>query len=1162
MERKRHKSKAMLDSAASILFLMSTLGILLVPGLDTASAQETHGLISGTVVDAQGGVVSGAAVTLRNELTTISQSLQSNDAGHFVFPAVLPGVYTVSIEMKGFEKLEQTGINILPADRRDLGSLQLRLGSTVTKVTVAGTTNPVQTTSSAQSAIITTSELAALPSEGRDYMALVRLLPGSSQLGEGASNLSGVTATPQFNGVSNPMGVYVSTDGVISSTSKYSYDNVPTTMENIEDIKVLSANYEAQYGNVTGAIINVVTKSGTTNFHGGAYYYVRNEDLNANDFFNNLVGAPRPRYRYNTFGGTLGGPLWGPGPFKALKNKMFFFGAFDDEPSTTPAGPRYYTMPTALERQGDFSQSYIPGTSTLYTILNPLTGQPLAGNTLAGTGLINPTMQQVLSIFPLPNFTNTAVSDGQYNYVLSDSNQSPTNMESVRIDYAPADKWRIFGRFQRTSAQNIGRTGGYSVFAGWQNASESNIALTDRYELNVTTAINPHMVNVFAIGHNSEAGTSGLPKAFLNQFEMPALGISLPQPYPANNPYNLLPSMSFNIANGVGWSYNSRFPNRNYQYTYSIDDGFTYLRGNHQFKLGLYSDLESFQIPDDDAYGCYAGCFYFGSPNPNDPFNVGNPFAEALAGYFDSYTVSTSIHNFQGDTRGLDWYAQDSWRASRKLAFNYGVRFSYDIPPATVKDGAMLNFSLYNASDAPPLFQPVMVNGTRVAESPVTGAIEPTPYLDAFVPGIGNPAPGSVLEGSPGWHGLFNGKGVLVAPRFGFAYDPFGNGKTVVRGGLGYFYGQRDFSGDLYSVHGNPPNIFYPTQYYGSMTSFATATGLLGPSTMYYLDPNAGLPYTIQWNLGVEREIEPLHSVLGVAYVANASHNGRYSINLNEVPYGAEFLAKNQDPTTGTPLPDNYFRPYPGYSTITDGIWGDNGNYNSLQVTFNRKFAHHLSYGVSYTWSKSLDDNRGTTYLPGSLTYGPSSLNMPNRLTADWVWQLPKASERWNNMFSRSALDGWKFAGTSSFISGRPVAVGLGTTNGENTTGGGDGARVIVTGNAVLPKSQRTFDRYFNTNAFALPAVGTIGTGWVPELYGPGMNNWDMSLMKDFSIKEKVTTQLRFEGYNIFNHTQFSSVNASAVFDPTTGQQVNNALGQLNGDWGPRIVQLALRLNF
>lgn len=1146
---------------ALIVFVLALLGVALFLPTGVAFAQATHGLIGGTVEDPQGAVIPGAKITARNQQTTASESTQSNASGYFIFPELLPGTYAVSVEKGGFQKLTISDIHLLPADRRNLGTLRLNLGSTTSSITVVGTQNPVQTTSSAQSAIITTREMAALPSLGRDYMALARLLPGSSQLGNGASNLGGVTATPKFNGVSNPMGVYVSTNGVISSTSNYSYDNNPTTMDNIASVKVLTSNYEAQYGKVTGAIINVETKSGTSNFHGGAYYYVRNEAFNANDFFNNRVGSPRPRYRYNTFGGTLGGPIWGPGRFESLKNRLFFFFAYDNEPNSTPAGPRYYTMPTSLERQGDFSQSYIPGTNTLYTVLDPLTGQPLSGNVIP-TGQINQMTQKVLNNFPMPNFTNRAVSNGNYNYVVNDSNRQPMNMESIRVDYAPAEKWRIFGRFQRLLAQNIGRTGGYSVFAGWQNASSSNIALTKRYEFNVTTTLSPHMVNVFSAGHVSQPGTSGLPQAFLNEFEMPAVGVNFPQLYPKNNPYNLLPSMSFNIANGPSWSYNSRFPNINTVYSWSLADDLSYILGTHQLKFGVYADLESFQIPNDDARGCYAGCLSFGSPNPNNPFNAGNPFAEALFGYFDSYAASTSLHNFQGDTRSVEWYAQDNWQAARTLSLNYGVRFTDDIPPATVIDGAMLNFGLYKPSEAPPLYQPVLVNGTRMAQNPVTGALEPIAYAGYFVPGIGNPAPGSVLVGTSNWHGLMNGKGVLVAPRFGFAYEPFGNGKTAIRGGVGFFYGQRDFSGDMYSVHGNPPNVFAPTQYYGSLATFGSGQGLLSPSSMYYLSRDAGLPYTIQWNLGIEREIGFLKSVLGVAYVANVSHNGRYTINLNEVPYGAEFLAQNQDPTTGTPLPDNYYRPYSGYSSLSDGIWGDNGNYNSLQVTFNRKFAHHISYGASYTWSKSLDDNRSTTYLPGSLTYGPTSFNMSNRLTTDWVWDLPKASQHWNNFLSRSVLDNWEVSGIASFISGEPGSASCGTTTGINITGGGDGYRCIITGNAVLPKGDRTFNRYFNTSVFAMPTVGTIGNQWTSSFYGPGVNDWDISLMKNIPIKEKVTAQLRFEGYNAFNHTQFSSVNTGATFDPSTGQQVNTAFGQLNGDRGPRIIQMSLRLMF
>src|SRR5579872_4868495 len=1124
----------------------------------TAFPQASHGLISGTVEDPQSAPVPEARVTAQNVLTTARLITRSNESGYFVFPEVLPGTYTLIVEKEGFQKLERTGVIVLPADRRSVGTLQLPLGSVQSVVTVAGETIPVETTSSQQSAVITAAEMASLPSLGRDYMALTRTLPGSNYVGEGNASLGTVSSQAKFQGLAYNTAVNVNTNGVFSSISNYSWDDAPSVMDNIQDVKVLTANYEPQYGKVEGAVINVTTKSGTTKFHGGAYYYLRNEDLNANDFFNNRNGLPRSRYRYNTLGGTLGGPVYLPGRFSNLRNKLFFFLSLDDEPSTVPEGPRYYLVPTQQERQGDFSQSYLPGTNQAVAIYDPLTKQPFTGNAIPSSQ-VNSLMQKVLNIFPLPNFTNRQISNGAYNYVIGDSNSNPTNLESLRIDYALADKWNIFGRWQRSFYGSNGRNEP-GISAGWMNGTQSYNNTHERFEFNVTYTISPSMVNQFAIGHFMNYEKNEAPQSTIDQFVATKQGIQFPQPYPQNNPLNLFPAMSF--TNGPSFSYDPRFPMDNYTAGYSVSDGFNYIYKDHQLKFGVYADLEMQHQPNHAGGGSFAGSFSFSNPNPNNPFNAGYSYAEALLGYFDSYSVSTARVLDANTARTFEWYAQDNWRVTKKLTLNYGARFTFDIPQAIAgNNGAELNFGLYKASAAAPLYQPVLVNGVRMTQNPVTGELAPPIYLDKFVPGAGSPAPGSVTVGSPDWNGLFTGKGVQVAPRFGFAYDVFGDGKTAIRGGVGAFFAQRTFSGQIYGDIVNPPTVFYPTQYYGNINTFASATGLLSPSSEQYLDPKSGLPYTLQWSLGIQREIG-VKSVLGVAYVANASRKTPYSYNLNEVPYGAQFRPQNQDPTTNTPLPDDYFRPYPGYASINYNNWGDNGNYNSLQVTLNRRFQHNLTLGAAYTWAKSLDDNRSTTYLPGSLTYGPNSLDMRHRLTADWVWNVPNVSRLWKNWLSRSVFDNWEISGIASFISGTPLNVSLGTTNNLNITGGGDGARVIATGSPVLPKGQRTFNQYFNTSVFALPAVGTIGNQWTSFMHGPGVNDWDIAFSKNIRVKDKAAAQLRFEGYNLFNHTQFSGVNTSAQFNPSTGQQVNLSFGQLNADRGPRIIQVSARVTF
>jgi hypothetical protein len=1126
----------------------------------TTLAQSANGLISGTITDARGASIPGATVTVIDQLNATSQTTQTNDDGHFVFPEIRPGTYTLSVEKNGFEKFQTTGIVLLTADRRSVGTLQLKIGSPTEVVTVTSENAPVETTSSEQSSIISGTEMSELPVLGNDYMTLTRIVPGSTALGEGNGSLSNGSSGASFMGVNTASAVYVSTNGAFSSISNYGSDSTPTVIANIQDVKIQVSGYEPENGKALGAVISVTTKSGNKDFHGSLWYAFRNEDLNANDFFNNRNGVGRNRYRFNTITGTLGGPIFVPRLLDRQRNKLFFFFSYDNEPSTVPQGLKEIRMPTALERTGDFSQSYFQGSTTVIPVYDPTTGAQYPGNVI--TSGIVPNMQKFLNWFPLPNFTNTAVSNGVYNWVIPLSNHNPTNQGSLRIDYAPTDKLRLFARWQRGffGSTGISEPG---ISAGW-NGPQSYDNTNNRFELNATYTVTPNIVNELAGGYDLNNEQTGVPLSTLAGFQMAATGISFPQQYPGTNHLGMLPGFTFgDLSNGPSYSYDPRFPLHDHTYGLSVSDNLTYVHHSHQLKFGFYFDDEHQNQPHHAGNGNPGGKFTLSGVNANNPNSVGYSFAEALLGYFDTDAEVSNLIDDSNTAKALQWYAQDNWQMSKKLSINYGARFSYDIPQAiTGGQGSALNFSLYSATDAPVLYYPTSSGGKEMMVNPLTGQIYPQTYEDKFVPQTGTVASGSVTVGSPNWHGLFKSQHVLVEPRFGFAYDLRGDGKTAIRGGIGRFYAMRTYSGTIYGSIINPPSIFYPTAYYGNVTDLSSVTPLIGPPSTTYEDPNAKLPYSWSWSLGVQRLVG-FNSVLGVSYVASASRNGPYSFNRNEVPYGAEFLPQNQDPIAKKPLPDDYFRPYPGYASINESKWGDNANYNSLQVTFNRRMMHGLEYGVAYTYSKALDDRKSTTYLPDSLTYGPSSTDMRNRLTPNWVWDLPGVGSHWDNPFSRSVINGWELSGIASFISGEPTAIALSTTNGENITGGGDGAKVILTGNPVLSKSKRTFNNYFNPNVFALPAVGQIGNAWNgAPFYGPGVNNWDMALTKKVRIKERFNIELRTEAYNTFNHAQWSTVNTTAQFNPATGAQVNAALGRITGDRGPRIMQLALRLNF
>src|SRR5215470_10113263 len=474
-----------------------------------AVAQTVTGAVSGTIVDGSGNALAGATVRLINERTNDARVLTTNESGDFRFTAVLPGTYTIKVEQKGFSSFERRGNVLTASEHLSVGELLLKVGAVTETVTTVAEGTPVQTESVEHSALVTSKQLELVSQRGRDVTSLLKILPGvayggesesaGSGFGSGIPNIQGGRNTqPTFN-VDGVRGNDLGSPNVFSSTVNF---------DAIGEVKVLLNGYQAEYASNSSASVNIITKSGSSQYHGGGYWYKRHEMFNANNFFNNntlftspLTGntttVPKPRYRYNTLGATLGGPVWLPKVGEKVKDKLFFFYSYENQQTLNPQDLRQVTVPTALERQGDFSKSFTSlnsaGQPVQLIIRDPQTGQPFPGNVIPAN-LINKNGQALLNVFPLPNATNLTITKGQYNYIFQESIKVPKQQNLFRIDYKPTEKDSFYVRGSMWYADNQG----IAVPAGTANWGLAGLhyTFTDNGILgNWTRVITPRLVN-------------------------------------------------------------------------------------------------------------------------------------------------------------------------------------------------------------------------------------------------------------------------------------------------------------------------------------------------------------------------------------------------------------------------------------------------------------------------------------------------------------------------------------------------------------------------------------------------------------------------------------------------------------------------------------------
>ena len=1153
---------------------------LLVGYTDPAAAQSSSGTISGRVLDAQGQAVPGAIVTLTKPSTRETRTFTTDRAGEFVFTSIQPGVYDLSVDLQGFKHYLKTGLALSASDRLSAGDLKLEIGTVSEAVEVKASIAQVQSVSSERSARLDSDQVANLMSRGRDVMALLTILPGVVEDGEGADSL-GVFNSPAS--VSGTRGIYngMNIDGVSGNVRSGDHIDNPINMDAVAEVKVLMNSYQAEYGKGAGAIINIVSKTGGRTFRGAAYDYVRSDTFNANSFFRNRQGLPRGDYRYNTFGSNLGGPVFIPHKFNAGKDKLFFFFSQELLRNKQPNGPRNYTVPTALERQGDFSRSIDVNTLRPIVPRDPLTGQAFPGNIIP-VGRIDPNTQKLLSIFPLPNVTPDA--SHHFNLQLSDTLDRPIAQELIRVDYNISSKVRAWVRGWNQSVHNKGLASTTNNFT-WGIGPMDYATGGPSIGGNLTWIISPTLVNELTLGYAVWDEDQIIEPGVLANLQKSNLGITLGQLYPANNPLGVIPAMSFGgITSAAGASYNARFPLFDQANTWTFSDSLSKIWRVHQFKAGIQAERAVY-FQYHTGSGNFAGSFNFGTTSSN-PGDTGNAYANALLGNFQTYTEATARADYAPLTRILEWYVQDAWRVSPRLTLDLGVRFTAGLPQLPIGNFASTFVpSLYDPAKAPALYRPGFDSrGVRSAIDPTcpTCPAKPAQLIGFIVPGTGGPLNGIVKSGTPGYpEGLVDYKGILSAPRLGFAWDVTGNHKTAIRGGFGMNYNPRNGPGLLGDATGNPPQVYNPQQFNGNTATFLQVGNFQGVTNINQSVNRANPPVRVyNTSVGIQREVG-FNTMVDVAYVGSFGRHIGQRRDINQVPYGARFLPENQDPTRpGTPLPDNFFRRYMGYGSIPFLSFEGKSNYNSLQTQVVHRLSHNVQFGGSYTWSKAQayttgdQGNVAANNSPEEWNYGLATYDRTHTFTLYYTLYLPRVSRLVPNAVVKSIFDGWQFNGTMKIYSGRPLYWGQTTGVGDNNqildtanvtpsidiTGGGDGWRPVLIGNPELPRGQRTFDAWFNTAAFGRPAQSDRGNAGPVIARGPGINNWNMSLFKNVKIS-RANVQFRAEAYNVFNHTQFSAVNTDPRFD-AQGNQVNLAFGQITAARDPRIMQFALRVGF
>ena len=1113
-------------------------------------AQVTSGTIFGRVQDATGAVINDASVTISNPANGLTRKVTTSDSGEFVAPNLLPGTYTIAVEAKGFKKLESQGFVLSAADKLSAGELVLAVGAATDEVTVTADAGQIQLQSNSgeRSDLITSKQLNDVALNGRNVLDYMKLVPGVSGMVDGHASGTGGIDGFNVNGTRANQHEYTIDGASNVDTGNNGGTHVTINTDAIDEVKILTSNYQAEFGKAAGGQIAITTKGGTNQWHGNGRFFHRNEGLNANEWFNKqnelLNSAPNKPYiyRYNYVGYQVGGPI--------KKDKLFVFWSQEFYRQLIPIGgtTTFYT-PTDLERQGDFSQSVVPTPGPNNTTIpqpiviydsngNPFPGDKIDRNQLTtAQQAVFDNISKILSLYPEPNVPGFGTNGFNYNYSTALSYSNPRREDIFRADYQLNASNRVFARWIHNSdhLQAPFSPGGLGAVDCLAAINFPGGCIQDHpgwnLSVNLMSTITPTLLNEFAVGPSV---TKSLVTGSNGNISLAKNGVTLPLLYPTDT----LPDMGFSGLNNTnfGWSYLGSMPWHQANTTINVNDNLTWVRNKHTLKFGIFYQRNR---KDQIAWGNVNGQLGFDTgptATATCPANTqcGDPYASALLGAFNSFDQSTARPLGKFRYNQLEFYAQDTWKVTNRLTLDYGMRFAW-VPPQ------------YDVNNQIALFDPASYDSTKAVKVDTGGNI---------IPGSGNPLEGMRFVSDKtlpkgGW----DDRGIMPEPRFGFAYDPRGSHKTILRGGFGMMH-DRVQGNLIFNPVFNNPAIVQTAQVaannIANLPSLGASfgTGVLGG--VVGANRDGKVPTVYSFSLGVQQEIGK-GTTLDIAYVGTQSRHLVTSHDINAVPYGFAFTAAAQDPNAcgwnGTVGADPYLMPeytaagysysgicalghgsstdaalvpYKGYGQIPYLNFDGTANYNSLQASLQRRFSKGLTLGAVYTWSHSLttansDQDTQDPFNTRLLDYRSASWDRRHVFAANYVYDLPNLTKRFNGPKWLSYItDHYELSGVVNVSSGAPIDVSNNWQGEPGAQTGGNmwGARPLF---YTLDSHQQAI----------YPTIGAPIRASRDVLRTGGLWTSDTSLFKNIPLgsNEARYLQLRLEAFNIFNHPNFIDKN-------------------------------------